>query len=125
MSATPDDRAQIAALLDASQQAIDAARVMLASGSGASAAVLPAPSVEPEWVNLATAAFYLGKHPDTASRIVRAHGLGRRVGRDWSIDLVRVRAWQQGQPFPPLAARTSDILGDRRESSEVSRGARA
>lgn len=126
MSDTPDDRARdVAALLDVAQQAIDAARVMLASGAGVPAAVLPPPSVEPEWTNLATAAFYCGRHPDSMARLVRAHGLGRRDGRDWRIDLNRVRAWQEGRPYSPLSPAMSDIVGDHGESSEVSRGARA
>jgi hypothetical protein len=96
------------------REAIDRALALLAADGGA-----VSDEARPQWVNLATAAHHCGRHPDSMARLVRANGLGRRIGRDWQIDMVRVRAWQEGCHFPPLPTGPSDIVGHRGESSDV------
>lgn len=117
---TRQSSSHVAALLQA-RKAIDDALAAL----GAADAVEPGvPATNefdhPEWVNLATAAFRCGqKHVNTMARIVRSNGLGRREGRDWSVDMNRVRAWQEGRPYPPLPAASLDNVRHRLESSDV------
>lgn len=111
MADAVDLQARIAAL-QAARDAIDREIALLSDG----AAAPPLSIGDPDWVNLATAAHRCGRHVDSMARIVRARGLGRRVGRDWRVDMNRVRAWQEGRPFPPLP---SEIVGHRGESSDV------
>ncbi len=103
------------AALKAAREAIDRALALLVADGGGVAR----DDITPEWVNLAAAAHHCGRHPDSMARLVRANGLGRRIGRDWQIDMVRVRAWQEGRHYPPLPSGPSDIVGQRRESSDV------
>lgn len=60
------------------------------------------PAPEPEWVPLSVAAHRCRRHPDRMAQLVRLHGLGRRIGRDWFVDWRRVSAWLQGAPYSPI-----------------------
>ena len=80
----------------------------------------------PEWVSLAKAAAACGVHVDTMSTRCRAHGLGHRPGgRDYRVDMVRVRKWEQGQPYTRLSAAIPEGSGKPRKVPDASRGRRA
>ena len=61
----------------------------------------PAPE-PPEWITLDATARRCRRHPDRMAQLVRQHGLGRRIGRDWLVDWRRVLAWLQGTPYSPI-----------------------
>lgn len=58
---------------------------------------------EPEWTNLARAAIYCSVTEETMGQRAAKFGLGRKVGRAWSIDMVRVRAHLENRPYDPIA----------------------
>lgn len=99
--------ADILAVLDGMQSAIDALRSMIADDVPVPATTTEtvAADDEPEWVNLATAAALSRVHVDTMANRCRIHGLGWRPGgRDYRVDMVRVRKWEQGKPYDRLPA---------------------
>lgn len=85
-----DDQARIIELQMA-RAAIDAELVQLG-----------APTSPAKWVTLSAAAWHCGRHVDRMAQLVRRHGLGRRVGKAWMVDMVRVEAWLQGRPYEPI-----------------------
>jgi len=99
--------ADILAALDDIRAALNTLRALIVAD-------VPAPPVatetvvddaEPEWVNLATAAALCRVHPDTMANRCRINGLGWRPGgRDYRVDMVRVRRWQEGRPYDRLPA---------------------
>jgi len=91
MSDHPESPERVAELRMA-REAIDLELVQLG--------VDPAP--EPEWVCLAEAAHRCNRHRDRFAQLVRQHGLGRRVGREWHVDWQRVLAWREGRPYVPI-----------------------
>lgn len=54
---------------------------------------------EPRWVALKIAAHECGVNTDTMARRAREHGLGRRVGHSWQIDMARVEALREGRSY--------------------------
>jgi hypothetical protein len=59
-------------------------------------------AVQPEWTTLARAAAKSNVSERTMATHARRFGLGHRPAGTWLIDMVRVRAWQAGEPFEPL-----------------------
>lgn len=100
---TPGD---VLAALDRIRAEIDALRLIVAGEASMPAAERASAldDSEPEWVNLATAAALCRVHPDTMANRCRINGLGWRPGggRDYRVDMVRVRKWQEGRPYEPL-----------------------
>lgn len=107
----PTDVADIRRQLREARAAIDAAELALAAlpiGAGGA-------SMWPEqWGTVAEAQRIRQCTHETMVYHIQKHGLGVKVDRRWRVELNRVRAWDQGRPFPPLDAF--------RGSSEVSRG---
>lgn len=102
--ASPGD---VLAALDRIRAELDALRLIVAGEeSPPIAPTKPAAGFgdgEPEWVNLATAAALCRVHPDTMANRARVFGLGWRPGgRDYRVDMVRVRRWQEGKPYDRL-----------------------
>lgn len=94
----------VLAALDGVQSAIDALRALIVPTSAATTETVAADS-EPQWTTLANAAALCRVHPDTMANRARVFGLGWRAGgRDYRIDMVRVRKWEQGRPFERLPA---------------------
>jgi hypothetical protein len=60
------------------------------------------PEPQTEWTSLKEAASRCDCHVETMASRAARHGLGHRINREWAIDMVRVRAWQKGQPYSPL-----------------------
>jgi hypothetical protein len=56
-----------------------------------------------EWVTLDRAAEFARVHRETMAARAAEHGLGFTIGRRWQVDLARVRAHQNQQPYPPIA----------------------
>ena len=104
------ERDTLAAQLLAARAAIDQALAALGSAEA------PGALAGPDWTTLAIAAHEAGLHTETLSRHARTHGFGRRIGRAWHIDRVRLKAWREGRPFSPLM---SEDIGNRGTSSEV------
>ena len=103
--ASPGD---VLAALDRIRAELDALRLIVAGDE--SPPIAPAKPAagfgddEPQWVNLATAAALCRVHPDTMANRCRINGLGWRPGggRDYRVDMVRVRKWEQGRPYERL-----------------------
>ena len=95
----------VLAVLDRMQADLDALRALILTGSSSSLAAVGEVQPEPEWATLKQAAAVCRVHVDTMASRCRAHGLGWRAGgRDYRVDMVRVRAWAEGRPYNPLPA---------------------
>lgn len=96
--------AEVLAALDAMQVALDRLRAAVLDSDPPATATAVAADDEPQWVNLATAAALCRVHPDTMANRCRINGLGWKPGggRDYRVDMVRVRKWQEGRPYEPL-----------------------
>lgn len=63
---------------------------------------LGASTAPAKWVTLSVAAWHCGRHVDRMAQLVKRHGLGRRVGKAWMVDIARVEAWLQKRPYEPI-----------------------
>ena len=105
-SMTADDlRAEIARIFN---EARDRA-LALVEVDAAALAVSGRPKAR--WLRLKEAAAACGWHPDTMAAKARMHGLGRRDGRVWWIDMRRVGAWRDGKPYERLNWEVSASFG--------------
>ncbi len=98
--------ADILAALDDIRAALDTLRALIVADAPAAAdATEHVVDDEPEWASLAAAAALCRVHPDTMANRCRINGLGWRPGgRDYRVDMVRVRRWQEGKPYERLPA---------------------
>lgn len=116
MATDAPDRAERIAALQAARAAIDHELALLAAGDDGAVADAGGTSGA-DWRSLKDAARICRVHPETMARWAHAHGLGRRIDRVWHIDMTRVRAWREDQPYARLR---SDVPSDSASFREMS-----
>ena len=105
-SRPPDLRAAVVRLL------AEAEAILAMIDGETVASPIAAPADNPEWVVLKEAAVRCGVHTETMARRAEEHGLGRRIGRIWKIDMTRVEALQEGRTYEPIPRRTGSLRND-------------
>lgn len=116
-----DVRSQQLAALKVARAAIDNALALLGRSDLATMSAVDRPKAR--WLRLKEAADECGWHPETMAAKARMHGLGRRDGRVWMIDMVRVAAWQDGKPYERLTSEVSASSGKNSDEPDDSSAA--